>query len=350
MRKYLAYLLKKRFPVYLSLLISFLAIFLIFTSKQIILAKRPYFNEWGFIEGYNYYVPETFCSVYYISLFIALTIVPFFEFGFKMHRISAEQAYSLPIKREQFYLSRYIIGFLEIIVPFIIAYLISLLAFTFWATEYIYIPALFGVLGILIIVAFIVYSIIVFLVCQANNVADSIVTLVLMTFSTYVLVAVIYYLFSADIDWRFKGYYGEAFHYYLYGIPDLVFKLSNLWLGYTYNFNIGPLPFIFWAVVGVASFVGFYFLSKNFKSENAGQRSESYFCYKVLVPLVSILTTIMYCRDINTIYYGVIILVATYFLFVTYRRSFKLNKVTWILFGSTALINFIVMALCASTV
>ena len=170
MKEYLKYLIKKRFPVYLSLAITFTALFVIFNGKSFILQNYRNFDT----GEVTYYVYPSFLGIYAIPLAIVLTIIPIFEFGFKMHRISAEQAYSLPIKRQELYLSRFIIGFLEVIVPFTVAYLVSLIPLLTWATEYIDFLGMFIYLGIIIVVGLLFYSIIVFFASQANNTIDAI--------------------------------------------------------------------------------------------------------------------------------------------------------------------------------
>ena len=88
-------------------------------------------------------------------------------------------------------------------------------------------------------------------------------------------------------------------------------------------------------------------MSYRFKSEDAGQKSESYFCYKVMVPILSLGLTATLCVSVYMIYVGVIIIALTYFLFVAHRRSFKFNALTWALFGSTAFLDLLLIAIFA---
>ena len=75
------------------------------------------------VEGPN---DAPFAMFSIIAGFLA-TIIPIYEFGFKMNKISIDQMYSLPIKREKLYLSRFIIGFLEIIIPLAVSFIYCIL-------------------------------------------------------------------------------------------------------------------------------------------------------------------------------------------------------------------------------
>ena len=88
-------------------------------------------------------------------------------------------------------------------------------------------------------------------------------------------------------------------------------------------------PLIVFSILGVAACIGQYFMSLRFKSEDAGQRSESWFCYKVMLPVLLISTMF----SIQNIIVAIIILLSTYLAYVLYKRSFKLDKKTWIIFA-----------------
>ena len=92
MRKYFLYLIKKRFPIYLTAVIIFLLLFLVVNRED----NMVY-------EVQNIlYLHEGIVSVYVISLGLGLAITPIVEFSFKMKKITMDQAYSLPIKQKSF--------------------------------------------------------------------------------------------------------------------------------------------------------------------------------------------------------------------------------------------------------
>ena len=115
------------------------------------------------------YLHEGIVSVYVISLGLGLAITPIVEFSFKMKKITMDQAYSLPIKREKLYLTRYIIGFLEIVVPFTLSYFISLLVIFPWANAYCNFLGFFAYYGMLLVAGFVVYSIFLIYLCKVKQ-------------------------------------------------------------------------------------------------------------------------------------------------------------------------------------
>lgn len=312
MRKYFLYLIKKRFPIYLTAFIIFLLLFLVVNREDNMISDN---------QGFKY-LREGIVSVYVISLGIGLAITPIVEFSFKMKKITIDQAYSLPIKREKLYLTRYIIGFLEIIVPFTLSYFISLLVIFPWANAYCNFAGFFAYYGMLLVAGFVVYSILVFFFTKANNVIDGIICTLMATYILWPVVLMLEKMIHPNDYAHYSGSF-VLFNYYNYA--------SNFSRAILFNrvIIIDYEPLILFSILGVAAFIGQYFMSLRFKSEDAGQRSESWFCYKVMLPVLLISTMF----SVQNIIVAIIILSSTYLAYVLYKRSFKLDKKTWIIFA-----------------
>lgn len=312
MRKYFLYLIKKRFPIYLTAFIIFLLLFLVVNREDNMIHETQNVK----------YLSGGILSVYVISLGIGLAITPIVEFSFKMKKITIDQAYSLPIKREKLYLTRYIIGFLEIIVPFTLSYFISLLVIFPWVNAYCNFAGFFAYYGMLLVAGFVVYSILVFFFTKANNVIDGVICTLM---ATYILWPV-YIMLEKMIHLNAYTYYRVSFvlfNYYSYteNFTKMILFENGMRVEY------GPL--IVFSILGVAAFIAQYFMSLRFKSEDAGQRSESWFCYKIMLPVLLISTMF----SVQNIIVAIIILLSTYLAYVLYKRSFKLDKKTWIIFA-----------------
>jgi len=312
MRKYFLYLIKKRFPIYLTAFIIFLLLFLVVNREDNMISDN---------QGFKY-LREGIVSVYVISLGIGLAITPIVEFSFKMKKITIDQAYSLPIKREKLYLTRYIIGFLEIIVPFTLSYFISLLVIFPWANAYCNFAGFFAYYGMLLVAGFVVYSILVFFFTKANNVIDGIICTLMATYILWPVVLMLEKMIHPNDYAHYSGSF-VLFNYYNYA--------SNFSRAILFNrvIIIDYEPLILFSILSVAAFIGQYFMSLRFKSEDAGQRSESWFCYKVMLPVLLISTMF----SVQNIIVAIIILSSTYLAYVLYKRSFKLDKKTWIIFA-----------------
>ena len=312
MRKYFLYLIKKRFPIYLTAFIIFLLLFLVVNREDNMI--------W---ESQNVkYLRDSIVSVYVISLGIGLAITPIVEFSFKMKKITMDQAYSLPIKREKLYLTRYIIGFLEIVVPFTLSYFISLLVIFPWVNAYCNFAGFFAYYGMLLVAGFVVYSILVFFFTKANNVIDGIICTLMATVILWPVYIMLHTMTHPNVYAYYSGSY-VLYNYYGYAENFTKMILFNKDIIINYE------PLIIFSILGVAAFIAQYFMSLRFKSEDAGQRSESWFCYKVMLPVLLISTIF----SVQNIIIAIIILLSTYLAYVLYKRSFKLDKKAWIIYA-----------------
>jgi hypothetical protein len=151
MKSFLKYLIKKRFPVYLYSFVIFLILFFSINNVPNMLRETDSEN------GKIYIVSSAIFLVYIISFAIALGVIVPFEFAFKMNNITANQAYSLPIKRERLYLTKFIFGFLEIVVPFTLAYGISVVSLI-PIHPYVNMLAFLVFYGLLIVIGLLFYS------------------------------------------------------------------------------------------------------------------------------------------------------------------------------------------------
>ena len=97
----LKYYIKKR--AYVIGIISFIVILLAITL----------FRD-GYIRSYIDYMEQLVehpmnCPIVYYTVIslVLVTVVPLFEFSFKMRKVSVDEFYKFPIKREKLYLVKY---------------------------------------------------------------------------------------------------------------------------------------------------------------------------------------------------------------------------------------------------
>jgi tetrahydromethanopterin S-methyltransferase subunit E len=118
----------------------------------------------------------------------------------------------------------------------------------------------------------------------------------------------------------------------VYGVTTRWDGTTLVYMSVSYEFKITAQYIViicFFVALGIASFIGQFFASKNFKSEDAGQRSESWFGYKTYIPVI--LISFCYIIGNGSIVLYFICLISIYLLYVLYKRSFKLDKKTWII-------------------
>ena len=345
MKSYLKYLIKKRFPIYLSAFVIFMILFFSVNNVGSMLLSKDFNGEQ--VE----YVSHDIFLVYIISFAIALGVIVPFEFSFKMKNITANQAYSLPMKREILYWTRFLFGFLEVLVPFTLAFGISILSL-FPIYPHVNMLGFLVLYGLLVIVGFLFYSIEVFVYCQANNVVDGIVFILLASVLPFAVSFAVLYTVTGSNSALYPINPRSYFPEFNFSIPNDIaklvlyhnhvyqWKLTTVFvdkeyvvytpvsyeLSITTEYVVSMCIFVVW---GIASFIGQFFVSKSFKSEDAGQRSESWFGYKTYIPVI--LISFCYIIGNGSIVLYFICLISIYLLYVLYKRSFKLDKKTWII-------------------
>ena len=152
MMAYFLSILKKRIPIIIALTILFMiaAVMVNNTSSYITVALE---ND-SIIQ-----IPKKgLFLVFAIEIIAVSIIVVLVEFSFKMNRIQAQQAYTFPIKREKLFLSRYLVGLFEIIIPFTVSFFVSALlvynAETLYDSKYIFLYYPFALVALILFAKF----------------------------------------------------------------------------------------------------------------------------------------------------------------------------------------------------
>ena len=85
------------------------------------------------------------------------------------------------------------------------------------------------------------------------------------------------------------------------------------------------LPCMHLLALAILAFIGMYFLSKHKKAEYLGDISDSWFSYKLLIPIYGVILARL-LGDAGSIIVNLFLLIATFVGYVIYRRSLKLHK------------------------
>ena len=337
MLKMIKYNLKNRTLLILITTIVFLAIgFALYLGDDFL--KYFYFYNRVTDQHFEVIGPDS-SPILFITIMacILCTIIPVIEFSFKMSKISIDQMYSLPIKREKLYMSKFISGFIEILIPVSVVFIFCLLKVLFSNHMYetIYFLPYFVCL---ILFMFFLYSTITFFFTRGNTVIDGIINIVLIIF--------VVELFSSTIDsllWGNIRNYFDSGSCYLYSpisiISELfdnklsaeaINKLHTMYDEYYYTVRVNLTTYeivsvIIFILIGIASTILFVVLNKKDKAEDSMQVSNSWFSYKVFIPVyMSLISLLM--MDGSELIGFVFLFVGTYIAYVIYRRSLKIKK------------------------
>ncbi len=346
MRNILTYYFKKRLPLFIVVL----SLSVITTIVYMVSTRLLHLNETT-----NTYILRDTGMIYLTAILLLFCIFySIFEFSFKMKRTSCDLFYSLPIKRRSLFLSKYIIGLAQILILFIVNFLIVLifgLATFAGKTFYNQIVGInysfnfgyyFMFLGIMIVVGALLYSWFAFFFTRCNTTIDGIINMVL---SSTVLCA-ISIAFYTMLE-RFMGYDHDiigsilASDEYIPFISMFVItsKINYLVQGFT-NLSVNVLPLVITWTLCLASLALFIIFSSDERAENTFEISDSYFSYKVFLPAM-IVSLLAQCKFSDYVF--IAILVGGYIGYVIHNRHFKLRKYDWISFIVSSGVGLILM-------
>jgi len=221
-----------------------------------------------------------------VAAFLA-TLIPIYEMRFKMNKIVIDQVYSLPIKREKYYLAKYLVGLIEIMIPVLVSSLFSFISVSL--AKHLYeLWYFFPYLLVLIIYTTAVYSIYCFFFTRGNTTIDGIVNMIFATFFVTLISANIFEITKTSINGVGSGNYILFVPFVsIYNIFDDLMRvksLTSVGLPIDVRYESAILPIVLNIILGIGSFVLFVFLSKKEKAEDATQISNSWFSYKFFLP------------------------------------------------------------------
>ena len=327
MKKYFLYHLRKRLPVFVTFTIILFVIYFFYTVNF----------KW---ESYNYGYSNALTIIYPITIGLLAVVVPVIEFTFKMKKITTIHLYSLPLKKSKLYLIRYLVGYLEIAIPFTICYFLSLiviaaspnnLVFGFF---FLYYPAM-------LIAVFLVYSFYSFVYSRCNILIDGIISMILSTTSTILIAASITKICGSE---AYSALW-SSFNWSAIQPLALVEIIFTRLLNYNirpFELDLNILSGIIFCFVDLAMCLLFMILNGDNKAESAAQSSDSWFSYKVLIPLAGLPFAFLNLLAFGGFLSIALTIIFTYLEYALYLRTFKLNEKYWIVFAIVASLEIIV--------
>jgi len=331
------YYIKKRLPLFIIVLSITLIVTLIYLSSNDFIRNA--------IRDGKEIIEISSVGLSYIAGIAILysLLIPIYEFSFKMKRKGCDLFYSLPIKRNKLFLSKYLFGLLELnlilIINFLVLFLTIIIKFNgVNFTNIVFNPMhLLLYLPFLIIIASLLYSLNTFFYTRGNTIFDGILIMIL---GGFILGAIIYGLRFYLMDLKVINYKSNLL--FLNGYHYMPFiSIVNITSQFEYLVKVGVFEFneiypdmILWSISALF-IVLFIILSKKEKAENAEDLSESYFSYKIMIPIY-IISLFLFCEYKNFSFIAIII--GGYIAYVIYNRNFLIRK--W---------NLITFIICVST-
>ncbi len=263
-------------------------------------------------------------------------IIPVLEFSCFKKRRNLDLFYSLPISRRSLGTVHYLTGFISLLIPFTVSFGVNLFVPLIrglsapgkWLYRFEYMPQYFFMC---ILFGFIMYSFFAFIFNEANTILDGCVFLQIYT-CILTVVCLVPNTYSDTLIAR------EMANYSIDGIVwvnviEFTDNFQDLMTGNTvtllYSNDIKSLVVWIWAAIGVLSTLGLILRFGKTRTEKTGEVSDSWFGYKVLIP---VLASALFALRLGVVFW-IIIEIAAFALYTLYRRGFKYKKSDLITLG-----------------
>lgn len=271
-------------------------------------------------------------SIIYQLLGAMCFVVPALMYSFKMNRRSADAFYSLPIRREKMYFVKTLVGLILVFVPYTVAYAAGFLCVALRENFYDliwYLPGYFG--GILFGLS--LYGVAAFSFARANRVADGVIFMIF-----YALIGLLIASLVEEIEIERGIPYDERMET-VYFSPMGCFvvfseKIDAL-LREGGNQDLDFLMFLFVFLHAIAGFALLFLLPRFDKGEDAEQYSDSWFGYRVMIPLYTAL--LIGLMGGTEALYIVLFTVAAIVMTIIYRRKALFSWQYWVMIAVGAL-------------
>lgn len=322
MKNLLFYYFKRRLPIVLILLGLFMIGTIILLAQGEFISFQP--------NGDNTVIPVAGSTnmFLYLSIMLAVlvTLMPIFEFIFKMKRRSIDLYYSLPIKRIKLYLLKYLLGLIEIFVIFLPQWIVSFIwtsVITYSSFQIFNLSYYWLYLAMALVLGIGLYTFLSLFFTMANNLVDGIFFMVLGACFLPMIVNIVYWVLLkcgvSDNSFYMRNYfaysplfnYSQSIYYLMCGNFDAAGQYHNIF----------ALILILILDLG-AGFLFFFFHSEFNNAEKVSEDSDSIIGYKVMLPIY--LVTGFKLLAPSALW--VVIALVGYLGYCIYRRNFRLKK------------------------
>ncbi len=308
MKKYFVYELKKSLFVMCALAVIAAAVYVI-----TVLSNAEY------LLGGNAHFPVEAITIVGGVLCV---IVPVWKLSYRMKKRSVDLYYALPLSHTRILAVKFVVGLIAVFAPYTVAYWIG--SFTAMAaagkalSSVNFVPLYFATL----IPMAITYVLTSFIFTRANRFIDGIAFIVLTGMSLAVVAEVVAAFVQSSSVYINSGFYTPfggltvVSEYYAY----------TLIKGMSVEMQFDAQDIVGLAVVAVcaaAAGIGLFLAEKRAKAENCEQISDSYFGFKVMIPLYTFSLALLGALDSYVLV--ALVAAASYAVSVLYRRTPKIG-------------------------
>lgn len=264
-----------------------------------------------------------------IVLGLLCYIIPISNNAYLMKKNTIDYYYSLPITRRTILNINLLVGYLKIIIPFTISYIIGVII-SISKVDTLNSSLFINFYFCLVIYSLALYLFNSFIASRANTVVDSVIFVILYSF-VFILIYEMICNVSRDFDYEI--------YRYLKGLRSESNMLISFYGLFAYQAEYQELIFNQpsinehnpWFIISLAviSYILLFFFTKKDKAERAEQISTSIFGYEVLIPIyyLGLYFALSIVLEI-TLFIVLSVMLLTGF--IIYYRKFKLPKKAYI--------------------
>lgn len=308
----------------------------------------PFFSGINLLNGENFnniYVAVNCLAIMFGC--VASFFLPIYFFKFLYNKKSVDMYYSLPIKKEQLFLTTFLFSLLIVVIPISINYLFVIL-------EGIHKISGFPYLGLFILMIFLflsVQSLVTFVCMHCNNLIDSFVINIL-----YMIVPMIVYfsliMLIQSVETVGNGNYADASLSLLQYI-SLVYQ--SVQLGTSIDFIKLETPsIILWMILDIIFIVRACYLFVHKKAEDSQQQTSSVLAYPTMIGLMicAMLLWIYIFKDMSlfiNLFEMIVIFIVYMILIFVQKRKIKIDMKSIIVFVCMNVLCLATTSLCQAT-
>lgn len=275
-------------------------------------------------------------------------------FSYKMKKRSVDLFFSLPLSHTKILAVKFLIGLIAVFAPYVISYWLG--AFTVMAKVYNLINAEYYAAHFFasLIPIYMIYAIAAFAFTRANRLEDGIVFIIFWALALFAVVAALD-LFLENVCETYCIYNQYYMPFSALGTATDAFRnriiLDDFYNSPYFYHNAESTNMIVGSVLNVllaaGASAGIFLAEKRTKSENVSQISESWFGYKVMIPLFTVcLSPFMW----ETVITGVLLAIFAFLVNVIYKRTIKIGKWQAIIYAISLLAGLILYIICSTAI
>ncbi|MBR6071417.1 MAG: hypothetical protein IKP77_01125 [Acholeplasmatales bacterium] len=347
MKNLTLFYIKKRLPLFLIVLGLSVIVSLVYIGTVSFYIESKRYDNGVFIkEGLA--LVNTGVPLLSVIMIILATIVPVYEFSFKMRKTGCDLFYSLPIKRKKLFIFKYIFGICEMLAIFLVIFIIvsTYAIATLSGKEFldnIFHPGYYYLyLIVIIFMGILLYSWVSFFYTRGKTILDGVVGVIL---SSIIVMAITFGLFVYIYDMiDYKSPVKEYLMGYHYPPQAVLYEMGyfieQLIKGNEIEYSI--VPTIIGMGASALSVPLFIIFSGHDKAEESQDISNSIFLYKTMLPIL-IVSLFLFCEVSNFSFIAIVI--GGYIGYAIYNRHFLLKKNDLIVFSISLILGFGLMFL-----